>query len=211
MVTPGNFKAPFMTAVPAPAAGQNVVPPLEVKLIGPAFVAVALEVTLSYGSAGVVVALTVIEHAPEVITTPPFGIVIVPVGDPESLLAFRVHAPVVPTAAGRPCRVQPLSPTDAMLTLTPPVPVFVFPGEPGMVPVPVTLVHRRTIPPVVVNVTAPSLTALTVPPAGEMVVAAEAIPAIPSVRAAVEAAIAIEREMKRDEFMVFPFKFLSDE
>lgn len=207
MVTPGNSKTPLMTAVPGPAAGQNVVPPLDVKLIGPALVAVALDVPLSNGSGGVVVALTVIEHAPEVITTPPFGIVIVPVGDPESLLAFRVHAPEVATLAGRPWRVQPLSPTDAMLTSTPPVPVFVFPGEPGIDPVPVTLVHRRTIPPVVVNVTAPSLTALMVPPAGEMVVAAEAIPAIPSVRAAVEAAIAIEREMKRDEFMGLPFHF----
>lgn len=106
---------------------------------------------MEYGSGGVVVALTVIEHAPEVTTTPPFGIVIVPFGEPESLFPFRVHAPDVATVAGRPCREQPLNPTDAMFTLTPPVPVFVFPGEVGMVPVPVTLVHRSTTPPVVVK------------------------------------------------------------
>ncbi|MGO4201939.1 hypothetical protein AB4Z09_09280 [Rhodococcus sp. TAF43] len=142
---------------------------------------------------------------------------IVPFGEPESLFPFRVHAPDVATVAGRPCREQPLNPTEAMLTLTPPVPVFVFPGDVGIVPVPVTLVHRSTTPPVVVKtmgtftlgVTLVStLVAVTVPPAGVMVVAAEASPVNASAKAAVDAATAMEREMKRDEVMVFPFMFL---
>ena len=139
-MTPGE-KASVVVNVPdagvLPVAGGQYEPtPLERNLIPGAFVAVAFDVLLLYGTGPTVLFISVIEQVPAVTVAPLSGMLIFARGEPLSALTLMVQGGVVEIVAAVPSSVQLERPTVLTGILMPPVPVLTLVA--GVVPVPVS-------------------------------------------------------------------------